>query len=173
MQMNIQSVFRLRRVCFSNYAIWFSICIGLFLGTYCGVIADASIFSLMRHTVFCRMSIVCLIASQLLPFLIAAYAAFISNRILLLSVCAGKMFLFGFVGYLVFAAFGSAGWLIRFLFLFSDVFLVPILCYFCLRIDRKMASVGRELIIAGCHVIAIVILDTYFFSDILEKLIYS
>ena len=173
MQMNIQSIFRFRRGRFSNYAIWVSICVGLFLGTYCGVIADSSMFSLMLPTVSRRMSIVCLIASQLLPFLIAAYAAFISNRILLLSMCAVKMFLFAFVGYLVFTAFGSAGWLIRFLFLFSDVVLVPVFCFFCFRLDRKMASIGRELVISGGHVIAVVMLDAYFISGILQKLIYS
>ena len=148
---------------------WF---IALLLGTYCAAASDPSVFSLVRLTVFGRVSTVCLMAAQLLPFLFAAYAAYISNTILLVIVSSVKLFSFGFAGYLVWAVFGSAGWLMRFLALFSDLVLVPVLCLFCLRIYHGCGKLTKELLICMGIVIGTVLLDGFFFSAIVGKMIY-
>ena len=173
MHSNMQLFSRIRRYGLHNYWVVIPWLIALFLGTYCAAMSDPSVFSLVRRPTFGKVSTVCLMAAQLLPFLFAAYAAYISNSILLISVGSVKLFSFGFIGYLIWAAFGSAGWLIRFLMLFSDVTLVPILCLFCLRIHAGRTKVMKELLICMGIVVMIVLLDGFFFSTLLEKMIYN
>lgn len=163
---------RLRRYNLHNYWIVVPWLIALFLGTYCAASSDLSVFSLVRRTVFGKVSTVCLMAVQLLPFLFAAYATYINNTILLLSACSVKLFSFGFAGYLVWAAFGSAGWLMHFLMLFSDVVLVPVLCLFCMYIYTEPTKLMNALLICMGIVVVIVLLDGFFFSALLEKMIY-
>lgn len=105
----------------------------LVFGTLLAAFADNSSFSWMRLAADSRLSIVCLFAVQLLPFLIAAYAVHISRLWLLYTVCGCKLFIFAYMGAFIFMAFGSAGWLVRWLLLFSDIILVPLLCWFCYR----------------------------------------
>ena len=173
MHSNMQLFSRIRRYGLHNYWVVIPWLIALFLGTYCAASSDPSVLSLVRRTAFGKVSTVCLMAAQLLPFLFAAYAAYIYNTILLLGACSVKLFLFGFAGYLVWTAFGSAGWLMRFLILFSDIALAPVLCLFCLRIHFGCAKRMKELLICMGIVVAIVLLDGFFFSVLLEKMIYN
>ena len=172
MHYNMQLLSRFRRYSLRNYWIVVPWLLALFLGTYCAARSDLSVFSLVRRTAFGTVSTVCLMATQLLPFLFAAYAAYISNTILLLGACSVKLFSFGFTGYLVWTAFGSAGWLMRSLMLFSDIALIPVLCLFCLRIHFGRAKLMKELLICMGIVVVIVLLDGFFFSALLEKMIY-
>ena len=106
---------------------------GLILGTLFAAFADTSYVPLMRLAASSPVSILCHLASQLLPFLIAAYAVNISGLWLLYTVCSCKLFFFAYTGALIWIAFGSAGWLVRSLFLFSDIILVPVLCWYGYR----------------------------------------
>lgn len=107
--------------------------VGLILGTLLAAYADSSLFSWMRRAVLEPVSIVMSLAALLLPFLIAAYAASISRLWLINLVCGCKLFLFAYTGTLIWTAFGAAGWLIRFLLLFSDIILIPVFCWYCFR----------------------------------------
>ena len=171
MHYNMQLLSRFRRYSLRNYWIVVPWLLALFLGTYCAFVADSSVLSLVRQTVFGRVSTVCLMSAQFLPFLIVAYAAFIPNRIMTVAVCACKMFLFTFSGALVWIAFGSAGWLIRSLFLFSDICLFPVLLWFSLRQLTGVGFVGRDFWICCGFVAAIVFFDRFFVSPLLGKLI--
>ena len=162
---------RFRLVPRTRYVFCLILLICLFLGAYCGAIADPSLFPLMHRAVFCRVSIVCLAASQLLPFLFVAFAAVISNPVLLMAVCAYKFFAFSYVGVLVSIAFGSAGWLIRFLFLFCDICLVPALCWFSLHILSEQRLISKTFLVCFMLVIVTVLFDHFFISDFLMKLI--
>ena len=153
-----------------NLSFWIVLPVVAFLGTYFAVIADSSVVSMVRQTAFGQVSIVCLISAQLLPFLIAAYAAYTSNRIMLMTVCTYKMFLFAFLGCLVWRAFGSAGWLLRSLFLFSDICLFPVLLWFSLRRLYGYGVFGRDLWICCCIVAVILLCDRFFVSPLLGKL---
>ena len=153
-----------------NLSFWIALPVAAFLGTYFAVIADSSVVSMVRQTAFGQVSIVCLISAQPLPFLIAAYAAYTSNRIMLMTVCTYKMFLFAFLGCLVWRAFGSAGWLLRSLFLFSDICLFPVLLWFSLRRLYPCGAIGRDLWICCCIVGVILLCDRFFVSPLLGKL---
>lgn len=99
-------------------------------------IADRSgehFFSMMRMAPSVHVSITGLIASAVLPFLIAAFAVYISAPQILYSILFLKIMLFCWCGCGIYAVFGSAGWLVRMLLQFTDCCMVPVLCWFCLR----------------------------------------
>ncbi len=145
--------------------------LGLILGTLLAANADTSIFALMRQAQFRPVSIAMSFASQLLPFLIAAYAASISRPWLLHSACGCKLFSFAYTGALVWIAFGSAGWLVRFLVFFSDIILVPLLCWFCFRRAMGEYDDGKDLLLCiGISVIT-ALFNCLFISPLLAKII--
>lgn len=109
---------------------WF---LGLAFGILFFLLSGDSFVSLMRGTLTSSVSIIRVLCVSLLPFLLSAFAVFISEPRLLLLICFGKAFLFSFVSFGVIQAFGSAGWLVRWLLLFSDCASVPVLYWFWLR----------------------------------------
>ncbi len=122
--------------------LWLVWCLGLLLGFLFAVKADPSYFTVMRLAAGCRMSIVGLCASLLLPFLLAAYAASIQKPWLMLWVCGGKAFGFAYIGHMARRAFGSAGWLIQPMLQFHQILFLPLLLVFCLR---QISGEGQNL----------------------------
>lgn len=74
-----------------------------------------------------------LLAATVLPFLLSAFAVSLSEPWLLLIISTFKAFSFSYCACGISLAFGQSSWLVRFLFLFSDLFLVPLLYLFCVR----------------------------------------
>ena len=147
-------------------------CAGLLFGTLFAAAAGLEYFALMRPIRNSRVSIVCLIAAQLLPFLSAAYAAHISKSWIVIAVCACKVFSFAFCGYLVWSCFGSAGWLIRLLFLFTDICMVPVLCWFSLRrISGRSISAKKDLFVCVGLAVLITSFDYTVISPFLAQVI--
>lgn len=79
----------------------------------------------MRAAVECRVSIVSLFLSLLLPLLFSVLAVYIRKPKLLLVICFLKASLFAFTSCQIMMAYSGAGWLVRLLFLFSDICMVP------------------------------------------------
>ena len=107
------------------------------LGIICGIVGYAaagnSLYLLMRNSPYGTMSIVGLLGVSILPFLFSAFAVSISFPLLLYPICFSKAFLFSFVSFGVLHSYAGAGWLIRWLLLFSDTTGVPLLYCFWLR----------------------------------------
>lgn len=106
---------------------------GLLLGAVLATQAEESFISWMRTVQVQRVSIVSLLGAAFLPFLISAYAVLISQVWLLFPVCFLKAFSFGFCVAGVSYVFGSAGWLVCGLLLFTDLCTMPMLLFFWLR----------------------------------------
>ncbi|MBE6976079.1 MAG: hypothetical protein E7439_02640 [Ruminococcaceae bacterium] len=87
----------------------------------------------MRGASDCSVTIAGLLATVVLPYLFAAFAVYISKPKLLYLICFVKAFCFAMCGYGICVAYGSAGWLVRWLLQFSDICTVPVLCWFALR----------------------------------------
>lgn len=104
------------------------------LGLICGILvclsAGNSFASWMRSTVYGAVSIVSLLFVTILPFLFSALAVYLSKPVLLLVICFCKAFLLSYVSLGVYQAFGSAGWLVRYLLSFSECMSAPLL-YWC------------------------------------------
>ena len=145
---------------------------GLILATTFAATAKISSVTLMRLVSDSRLSIVCHLASQLLPFLIAAFAVNISRRWLIYTVCFLRLFFFSYIGSLFWIAFGSAGWLIRWLVLFSDIILVPALLWFCFRgIFENARNHVRDFWICISAVILTALINWLLISPLLVRII--
>lgn len=130
---------------------------------------DASFPSLMRRAVVGQVSIVSLLASILLPYLLSAFAVYISKPLLLLPIAFIRGFTLILVLMTVSEAFGSAGWLIRGLFLFSDVAFMPFLYLFWHR-NISVVSNNSGWVCCGAAVL-IGCLDYYYISPFLLGLL--
>ena len=104
------------------------------LGLCCGVVfcrrMQIPLFPMMHGVESCSVSIVCLLSVSLLPFLFSFFAVYIGSYRLLMLLCYIKGCLFAFLSMGILLAYGSAGWLLRLLIMFSDLgCLVPLWWY--------------------------------------------
>lgn len=106
----------------------FSWIAGLTCGIFCALRSEAFLFHMMRRVVATPVSIVSLFCISFIPFLITVYSVLISAPwiLFLLSFCRAVLLGFLMAGF--YAAYGSAGWLMRCLHMICDGF--PALCLF-------------------------------------------
>lgn len=159
-----------RRACIVLLALFW--CVGLFFGIYTACSFNDAFVPLMRAAVQCRVSIVGLLLILFLPFLFAAFAVYFSQPWLLLVIGFVKAFSFGFCCFAAQSCFGSAGWLVRLLLLFSDSCMLPVLCWFCVRhISGDLMAIRKDLILALALAIVVGSIDYYWVSPFLAALI--
>ena len=93
-----------------------------------------SIFvSQMPLAVVSQPSIFGLLISSALPFLFSAFAVYIQLPWLMYGICFLKASSAAYVSCGVFAVFGASGWLVRWLFLFTDIIGTALLYSYCHR----------------------------------------
>lgn len=107
--------------------------LGLFLGMFCAVYAGDSLSSLMLGLPELPMSIVGLLCGMLMPFLLIAFALAFQLPWLLYMISFGKSFAFGFCAAGLQIAFGSAGWLARCVWMFTDLCATPLILFCTLQ----------------------------------------
>jgi hypothetical protein len=107
--------------------------LGLLFGDYLFGLAGSNLASQMPLAAMRQPSIFGLLTSISLPFLFSAFAVYISAPKLLLLIGFTKAVLSGFFFAAVYAAFGSSGWLLRCLLLFTDVCSTVLLYHYWLR----------------------------------------
>ncbi len=107
--------------------------LGLFSGCVLFLHGDQWIPSLMRQAAECQVSIVGLVNVTLFPFLFSAFTVYLAKPWLLAAVVWGKACSFSFVSLWVMHAFGSAGWLVYPLLMFSDLCMAVLLWCYWLR----------------------------------------
>lgn len=145
---------------------------GLILGVFFSARSSDSYFLLMRTAASSRVSIAGLIASAYLPFLFSAFAVLIGKPWLLypLSLIKALASGFGFSGAAL--AFGSAGWLAQPLLFFTDVCLLPVLCWFMIRhIGGAENSLKRDFFLCTAAAVLVGCLDYCVVSPFLAMLI--
>lgn len=96
----------------------------------------------------------------LLPFLLSAFAVSFSHHVWLFWICGIKAVCFSICCFLFCLCYGQAGWLARWMFMFSDVCSLPFLFFYWLRHlgthgDRSF----YKHIIFWLPVVALVIID--------------
>ena len=82
----------------------------------------------------------------LLPVLISALVVFAEQSWLLLPISFLKAFSFAYVSSLVTGGYGSAGWLIQFLLMFSDCVSLPFLWWFWCRLLKSRQQIAFSTI---------------------------
>ena len=144
---------------------------GLAAGCMAFFSAECETASLMRAAADSRVSIVGLLSVIFLPFLFSAFAVYLRQPWWLLPIAFCKAFSFALVFLGITAAYGSAGWLMRLLLMFSDLWTLPLLCYFWLRYatgERRLAL--RVIPSYLCAVLLIAIIDHCLISPFLANL---
>lgn len=138
--------------------ILLSICwvLGLLLGLYLAIHLPDNSHSLVRTLVHSRVSTVGLITNLFLPIILSAIVWKLKIPALYLFLAFIKAICYGFCFSAMTLAFQEAGWLLRWLFLFSDTFISVLLLWFWFRNIAKPKECGaRDLCI--CCVLAIFI----------------
>lgn len=107
--------------------------LGLVLGCILFSRTDSVVLSLMRGAPDSSVSVVSLLGVITLPFLVSAFAVYLGRHRLLYTIAFCKGALFTCVSLGVWTAFGAAGWLVRFLLMFSDILTVPLLFLYWIR----------------------------------------
>ena len=150
----------------------FSCCFGAVCGILAAFRSEESFLSLMRMAVTSHVSIVGLTVSALLPFLFAAFAVYLGQPFFLCILCFFRMFAFTFLGCCFHLAFGSAGWLLRSLFQFTDGCCLALLCWFSLRqLSASYAFPVRDLSVCCGLCIVTCAIDYLMISPFLASLI--
>ena len=159
-------------ICRQGYLLLaLSCCCGAVCGIYVAFGSEESVLSLMRMAMVSRVSIVGLTVSAVLPFLFAALAAYVGQPVLLCILGFLRMFAFTFLGCCIHLAFGSAGWLLRCLFQFTDGCALALLCWFSLRLIPAPAGFPtRDLGFCAVVCVAVSALDHLMISPFLAAL---
>ena len=114
----------------------------------------------MRGILFGSVSIVSLLSVGLIPFLFTAYAVCLSKSWILFAVSFCKALLFSFMAMGISSAFGSAGWLVSALVLFSGHMWNWILYFLWIRIlaGRKIhwSLVTVAFLLTGCIAVYVI-----------------
>ncbi len=143
---------------FSPWLLAFSWLLGMLLGIPTAVASSSILVPMMRQSVQCSVSIPGLFTAAVVPFLLSAFAVSLSEPWLLLIISTLKAFSYSFCACGVSLAFGQSSWLVRFLFLFSDHLLIPLLYLYCVRHIRcevphrpweMCGFIGTSLLIGG------------------------
>ena len=169
-QLNLNSFFvHLRNEPCKTAFAWF---FGLFLGTIVAAELDCYFASLMRPFLLDRVSIVGQLVVCFVPFLLIDYAASRSLPVVIYAFCFCRAFIFSASGVLIQNCFGSAGWLMRILLQFSDICIIPLLCWFSFyRTCKKGYSRHSALLIYGSIIGCTVILDRVLIIPVLDRLL--
>ena len=109
---------------------WF---LGIALGCMAAAASGPVLADLVRRSTGATLSITGAMTAAVLPLLLSAFAVSFSEPWLLLFISTFKAFSFSFCAWGVCLAFGQSGWLVLFLFLFSDFLLIPLQYFYWLR----------------------------------------
>lgn len=112
-----------------------------------------------------------IISILLLPIALSMAAVFAGHRWLLFPLAFLKALTFAYVGWSVLSTFGSAGWLIRLLLMFSDCASVPLLLwYWSKALDSEFDALIPTTVSALLTVLGIGIVDYGVISPFLANL---
>ena len=157
------------RTLFGFVICWLS---GIALGALFAAGAADPLLSLMRPVFSSRVSIVVLLLSAALPFLITAYAVAINRFWILLTVGFFKGFAFALCACVICRSFGTAGWLVQPMAQFTDTVLGPVFCLFGIRRCLLRNRCGkRDLVICLLICALAVIADYFLVSQFLAPLV--
>ena len=145
-------------------------CAGMMLGILAAASAGEYLTAKMRSAASQPVSIIPFLAYA--PFLLSAVATHLRHPWLILPCCITKAFLFGYCAFAVTLAFGQSSWLVRYLFLFSDVVSIPIVYVYWLRCIKGNCAKGFWL--SGICLVALLLvslIDYFWIAPFLADLI--
>ena len=162
------SAWRCKKMLFPLACAWF---IGLISGVLFSMSASGAFVSTLRTAPSSCVSFFGLLSAILLPLLSSAAAVYFSTPVLLFPTVFMKAFLVAWLGLGILAAFGSAGWLIRMLLMFSEILSLPLLWWYWQRILSGQRDRGLCTLIALLFALGIGCADYYLIAPFLVDLL--
>ncbi len=147
------------------------ICAGSILGILAATGLEEDFVSWMRAAPSCRLSIVNSLAVTVLPLCLSFIFVYSGHCRLLYVLCALYAFSWSYIGYLSIFVFGSGGWLVQALLMFSATLLFPVLVWFCVQYgsgERKIRM--ADCIAYLCIALVIAWVDYCYVSPFLAEL---
>lgn len=155
-----------------KYAVPYLACswiLGLIFGLW--VISSAPADLSYTNDFFRRYTPVSMISVSLFPVLVSFLVVFAERSWVLLVISFLKAFGFAYTSCLVTRGYGSAGWLIRFLVMFSDCISLPFLWWFWCQLLKGRLKISVPMVFSvSVPAIAIGILDIQVISPFLSTL---
>ncbi len=145
---------------------------GLISGTAISLSSGEPIISMTQSAASGRGSVISLLATVLLPFLFAAFAASIHIPALIFAVGFGKAFSFSFVSMGCMQSFPGSGWLIRWLLCFSNAAALPVLFWFCCSCLHDKPPKPERLIFFASLLLLTATADYVYISSFLSELMH-
>ena len=134
--------------------------------------AEQTYFLMMRMAGCRPVSIVGSFMAVFVPYFVSVLVVTNSKLWLAYTVIAVRLFLFTTAAYAISDCYCSAAWLIGFMFLFSDIFLIPMLIH--LVIQRTVKAVNRtRCLLCLAYVALIGIINFCAVSPLLANLLYT
>ena len=130
-----------------------------------------NICALMRSAGKYRVSIVWLGLLSVLPLLVISVVTCYRLHYFIFPLCALRGLTFGVCCSGVYLAFGSAGWLVSGLLLFSSILRMPVLLWYCLRcLSKPLLRMKRDLIKCIAITLLVTLVDYLWVSPFLSVL---
>lgn len=126
-----------------------------------GVVFASNIFPAYHILIYIAISshttIIGSIIAFFLPNIVFSYVISILKPLTICLICGLRIFFFSAEAFVISITFGSAAWLISVLFLFADIFLIPVLLYHVVKCFRQQASTrSKRLVCIYIFIIGIV-----------------
>ena len=159
--------FILKRKLLSLFLVW---SFGLIVGCNLFYTCRLYFLSLMGSVAMQSVSIVGVLASMLFPLFFSYLSIITNNSIYILIVIFLKAVSFGFTGTLLEDLYLTAGWLLRFLFLFSDYCFLPACCWFHLFVAGNKTRIRSSLIVILIFAVVLTMINFSVISPLLQSL---
>ena len=133
--------------------------LGHLLGVWVSGTAGDFFVAQMQTAAASRVSIVGLLASAVVPFLFSAFVVYAGRPLFLIPIAFWKAFLYSYVGYRWWMAWGHAGWLVTGLVMFTGMLSMPVLFWYWMRyVGGRKLEWNVFFLVLGC-LVAIGIVD--------------
>ncbi len=157
-----------------NIAVWilaFLWAIGLVLGA-CVSAGSFGNAAMMRIAAQSNVSIVGSCVVVLLPLLLSVVSVYFGMPFLILPLCLIKSFSFGYISSYTLHVFGDAAWLVRSLFLLSDIAMNVFMLWFWFRhISGRKEKLFNDTLVCLIGACIVAATDHLFASPFLVMLI--
>lgn len=145
---------------------------GLLLGIFLANEAPATTLSMMRTPDYPRVSIIGLVLIVAFPLITSAIAVRLCFPLLCFIFAFLKAICFSYCASCISVVYGSAGWLVRLLLVFSDSCAIAVFLWFCFRhIAGNRGAIKRDTIICVSLTVLFCCVDYYVVSPFVEILL--
>lgn len=110
--------------------LFFSWCLGLLWGIRLALFYKPGLSTVFSNITDLRFTWKALFYPAAVPFLFSALLVYFSKQDFLFLICFIKASIFAFCNFGIYLVYGQRAWFVRMLFLFADLFSVPLLYWY-------------------------------------------